>query len=772
MTFSPTLGRNLQALNPLNLVNHHNGNTSPSPKTPVATTDDGIPSSNNAASPAETPRTPRENLMTKEGSTMVAMSNRPSESNAISQEVDDLYKEFEEFQTKLKSLVALHNDKHKSLKKLNDQMFGTAKFYKEMFANTPIHSVVTENGCSASLFASAPSQDLFPDIPMEQPAAAKSETKSEERREDHLNLHREMIEETSYPDAAIFRDVKVKDPDGKKSHGKSVKVSSHSVTEATKKVNLEPEGEEQHGKSIESDGDFDKIGLQGVEVGDTATDKKKVNVEPGRDQNNGKSNQAYSESSRVDLEPEGGETRGNVSQAGLYSDIDADKRYNSPKEPEGEKDCASSIKITDTSVALKKKESIDPPSTMEYPHDEIDDDGNKAVIEICSQPEDSVNVIVSTDDDSESTDSSHSERDHESEDGLESNGGREKGCDVFRKEKTSPSKEDEEEKVESESKEAENFKSFDEILESRSVDSFVEDEVGATDTKTVEGVVEEVCPSAFPAVLACDESEIVIENGIDGRNIDDVSSNTPNENTACDSDVGRSSSEGASKVDTPKSSVISYDPDSTFSSPGAPSTDSRPPESYFDVHSAAHINSEKFLQRHKNLVNYLEEWENTISTRVKARYGEYVKFRKNLHHYIKKVNSLKSEHRKLEEKNKPIKPKQEEKMERNILKLSGARETHDSAGESLILLLDEIVHRSWKDVFPLIKMSMQFEAEYSAMQAKIFERLNETSKIMSNIGVNESLSNTSRLEALRTMNPEVLYTGQKGKGIGLPVLVE
>ncbi len=57
---------------------------------------------------------------------MVAMSNRPSESNAISQEVDDLYKEFEEFQTKLKSLVALHNDKHKSLKKLNDQMFGVS----------------------------------------------------------------------------------------------------------------------------------------------------------------------------------------------------------------------------------------------------------------------------------------------------------------------------------------------------------------------------------------------------------------------------------------------------------------------------------------------------------------------------------------------------------------------------------------------------------------------------------------------------------------------
>mmetsp|Transcript_2439 Transcript_2439/g.4601 ORF Transcript_2439/g.4601 Transcript_2439/m.4601 type:complete len:758 (+) Transcript_2439:126-2399(+) len=757
MTFSPTLGRNLQALNPLNLVNHHHGNTSPSPNSPVAPTDGGSPPSNNNASPVVAPSTPRETLIRKEGSTMVSMPNRPLESNAISQEVDVLYKEFEGFQTKLKGLVALYKDKHKTMKKLNDQMLGTARFYNEMFAGSPIHSIVTETGCSASLFVSAPPQDMFPDILMEQPVAVDSKIKGEEQKKDHLDSHREMIEETSYPDEAIFRGVKVKDPVGEKKQGTSVKVSSKSVTEATKQVNLEPEGDEKHGMSINAEGLFsDKNDLHNVEGRKPDNTTREVNMDPESCQNNWKSaTESFAETKIVNLEPEGEEECGKITTTSLDSDIERELQNKTPKETEGEKTRASEVKTNDTSLAFKKKESIDPPSAMEYPHDEIYDDKNSKANQVCSPVEDAVNVIIGYSDESDCDDCSLHERDHQCENGLETKEGGEIDSAVALDKNASPSKDGGWNKPESEPKEDEKAKSCDEILESRSVDSFAEDGVAAPDTKSVEGFVGDIFVNASPTVPACDEPEIVIENGVGGESGNAASSSVPNEKIGSDLAMQGSSSK-----------------DVTISPPSVPTPVSHAPESYFNVYSAAYTNSEKFLHQHKNLVNYLEEWESTISSRVNARYGEYVKFRKNLHHYIKKVNSLESEHKKLEEKNKPIKPKQEEKMERNVLKLSGARETHDSAGESLILLLDEIVHRSWKDVFPLIKMSMQFEAGYSAMQAKTFERLYGTLEMLSNIGMNESLSNTSRLEALRTMNPEVLYTGTKGKGIGLPVLVE
>lgn len=85
-------------------------------------------------------------------------------------------------------------------------------------------------------------------------------------------------------------------------------------------------------------------------------------------------------------------------------------------------------------------------------------------------------------------------------------------------------------------------------------------------------------------------------------------------------------------------------------------------QSYYDVQELAYLETKKYLDQHENLVKYVEDWEvRTINTiygsytmfsfhfvdvflekrilfqRVHGLYTEYMKQRKNLQHYIKKV---------------------------------------------------------------------------------------------------------------------------------------
>jgi membrane-associated HD superfamily phosphohydrolase len=178
----------------------------------------------------------------------------------------------------------------------------------------------------------------------------------------------------------------------------------------------------------------------------------------------------------------------------------------------------------------------------------------------------------------------------------------------------------------------------------------------------------------------------------------------------------------------------------------------------------------KYLHQHSNLVKYIEDWEKILFQRSHALYYEYMKHRKSLQHYIKKVDSLNKEMARLqkaaakaaeENKEKPISPKKIEKLERNIGKLTGARETHDTSGEHLFLFLDEVVNRAWRDAFPLLHRTIHFDQDFSAMQAQMYLKLSGTIELLDLVGRNESASTTSRLQSLKTLHPEVMYSGEE-----------
>ena len=178
--------------------------------------------------------------------------------------------------------------------------------------------------------------------------------------------------------------------------------------------------------------------------------------------------------------------------------------------------------------------------------------------------------------------------------------------------------------------------------------------------------------------------------------------------------------------------------------------------SYFDVHKQVYKETNSYLNKYSKLADYVEDWEKTVTTRVQSMHAVYQKLRKGLNHYDGKVNALESEKRKAGEKEREMAPKRLEKLERNRTKLMGTRKSHDVAGTDLIIYIDEIVTRSWRDAFPLLEKSVTFETDLSSMQAKLYGDLSTAGTMLVEAARKESISSSHRLLQLKNSSPEEL----------------
>eukprot|EP00986_Skeletonema_menzelii_P017158 scaffold17923_cov147-Skeletonema_menzelii.AAC.2 len=178
--------------------------------------------------------------------------------------------------------------------------------------------------------------------------------------------------------------------------------------------------------------------------------------------------------------------------------------------------------------------------------------------------------------------------------------------------------------------------------------------------------------------------------------------------------------------------------------------------SYFDVHKQVYKETNSYLKKHLKLVDYAEDWEKTVTTRVQSMHVEYQKLRKGLNHYIGKVDALENEKKKAEEKQREMAPKRLEKLERNRTKLMGTRKSHDVAGIDLIIYIDEIVNRSWRDAYPLLQKSVTFDTDISSMQAKMYGDLKSAATMLDQASRKETISSSHRLLQLKNSSPEEL----------------
>ena len=185
--------------------------------------------------------------------------------------------------------------------------------------------------------------------------------------------------------------------------------------------------------------------------------------------------------------------------------------------------------------------------------------------------------------------------------------------------------------------------------------------------------------------------------------------------------------------------------------------------SYYDIHKKAFKETNSKLDEQKDLVKYVADWERIVTSRVQSKYLEYSKQRKELNHYAKKVEGLLAEEERLKERGKPMKPKSVEKLQRNEDKLKGARETHDNSGESLLMLMDEVTLRAWRDAFPLLKKSVVFESDFADINHRHMAKLGQTLELINAIGREEKVDLEGRLDSLETKSPEDIHTGTKMK---------
>jgi hypothetical protein len=133
--------------------------------------------------------------------------------------------------------------------------------------------------------------------------------------------------------------------------------------------------------------------------------------------------------------------------------------------------------------------------------------------------------------------------------------------------------------------------------------------------------------------------------------------------------------------------------------------------------ASADVDSLKYDQ---DILAYLSEWENVVTSRVDRESKEVEKLRKTFMHYQTKVDSLRKKVNAAEDSGKETNEATAEKLKRNKEKLDAASEEFEDAARPLCVLIEEVVRQGWKDVLPLIKSMMGWETVRSKNEASVF----------------------------------------------------
>lgn len=174
------------------------------------------------------------------------------------------------------------------------------------------------------------------------------------------------------------------------------------------------------------------------------------------------------------------------------------------------------------------------------------------------------------------------------------------------------------------------------------------------------------------------------------------------------------------------------------------------------------------------IIDYVDSWHSVVTSRIKSRMIEFDRLKQNLEHYEKKVELLIENEEKtaacsgggifnmfdnaIKARSDSVRQKKTNQLARNKLKLAGAREAHKIYGESLYLLIDEVVNRSWIDIYPVLLRAIRFDINQSQCIAAVYADSEVLAKELEMLGT-ENISSRGRLKDLRDLHPEEVYTG-------------
>jgi hypothetical protein len=139
-----------------------------------------------------------------------------------------------------------------------------------------------------------------------------------------------------------------------------------------------------------------------------------------------------------------------------------------------------------------------------------------------------------------------------------------------------------------------------------------------------------------------------------------------------------------------------------------------------------------FTASYENKVlDYCIEWERIISARIETELNETSKMKDRLNHYQNKIMELRAKVNHSTDKSIEPPKKLSVKLERNETKLNKAWKDHEQCASKLCTLIEEITDRKWKDLYPLVKASMQWEVERVSTENEVFAKLPLITDILS-----------------------------------------
>lgn len=222
----------------------------------------------------------------------------------------------------------------------------------------------------------------------------------------------------------------------------------------------------------------------------------------------------------------------------------------------------------------------------------------------------------------------------------------------------------------------------------------------------------------------------------------------------------------------------------------------RPKFSTVEVYLSAFQLGEDHVRLFKSsIIDYVVEWHEIVTSRVKARVIEFTRLKANLVHYQKKVGGLVESTEKARRQAKSNASRQpapsdtslcgmfnsmamtrsdstrgklEAQLDRNRLKLGGASEVFTMYGQSLILLFDEVVNRAWRDILPVLLRSINLDMHQSKNIASIFAASQVLASELEFLGEEHKIDMQGRLQNVKELHPEEIYTGTES--IVRPVL--
>jgi hypothetical protein len=142
-----------------------------------------------------------------------------------------------------------------------------------------------------------------------------------------------------------------------------------------------------------------------------------------------------------------------------------------------------------------------------------------------------------------------------------------------------------------------------------------------------------------------------------------------------------------------------------------------------------HVDTMEF-QTH--VLDYVAEWEKVITTRIDSEWKDVKKLAADRGHYENKVEVLRKKTNEMQAKGKVTPSATAEKLQRNEEKLKEAFEIYELAAGKLCVLIEEATTGGWRDLYPLVKNVMKWEANRVGRESDIYAKLLPTLVILKN----------------------------------------